>query len=75
MSRFSGSDAISSDAYFGREQSRSGGRQAANLYDLREGVRDGVTKVAGRLSSLATDFMSSVQVRTQAFSLLFVDNN
>lgn len=66
LSRFQGSDAISSDAYFNREipKSRSGYSEAissANLYDIKEGVKDGVSKVAGRLSSLATDVFSSLQ--------------
>ena len=28
---------------------------STGLYDIKEGVRDGVTKVAGRLSSFASD--------------------
>lgn len=32
-----------------------------DLDDVRESVRHGVTKVAGRLSSMATDMMSSLQ--------------
>lgn len=32
-----------------------------DLEDVRESVRHGVTKVAGRISSMATDMMSSLQ--------------
>uniref|UniRef100_T1KHG9 Uncharacterized protein n=1 Tax=Tetranychus urticae TaxID=32264 RepID=T1KHG9_TETUR len=70
LSKFEGSNAISSDDYFGRSnnKTRSGSYTSglsnvtANLYDVKEGVRDGVSRVAGRLSSLATDVMSSFQV-------------
>lgn len=32
-----------------------------DLDDVKESVRQGVTKVAGRLSSMANDVMSSIQ--------------
>ncbi|XP_074598164.1 ADP-ribosylation factor GTPase-activating protein 2-like isoform X2 [Brevipalpus obovatus] len=71
LSRFEGSNSISSDDYFGRPQNRSRvssyanslSNATANLQDIKEGVRDGVSRVAGRLSSLATDVMSSFQAR------------
>lgn len=55
--------------------------QAYDLEDVRESVRQGVTKVAGRISSLANGVMSSLQVRffseilfdLQQFTTLFVD--
>ena len=58
-----GSDSISSDQFFGREtqnkrNSYTDALSSANLYDIKEGVRDGVTKVAGRLSSFASDIWS-----------------
>jgi len=67
LAKFEGSNCISSDDYFGREprqqpRSYASGFNGPNLYDIKEGVKDGVTKVAGRLSSLATDVMSSIQV-------------
>lgn len=37
--------------------------QAPDLDDVKESVRQGVTKVAGKLSSLANGVMSSIQVR------------
>ena len=66
MSRFQGSNSISSDDYFGRasntpKSSVASTLSSANFYDIKEGVRDGVTKVAGKLSTLATDVMSSIQ--------------
>lgn len=58
--RFQGSDSISSDQYFGREtqnkrNSYTDALSSTNLYDIKEGVRDGVSKVAGRLSNFAND--------------------
>lgn len=69
LARFEGSSSISSADYFGGGPgSASGGGSSAsygsagpNLYEIREGVRDGVTKVASRLSSLANGVMSSLQ--------------
>ena len=60
INRFQGSDSISSDQYFNREtqnkrNSYTDAISSANLYDIKEGVRDGVTKVAGKLSSFASD--------------------
>lgn len=36
-----------------------------DLEDVRESVRQGVTKVAGKISSLANGVMSSLQVKIQ----------
>lgn len=66
MTRFEGSSSISSEDYFGGDSRRSASASpyaAPNLYDIKEGVRDGVTKVAGRLSSIANGVMSSLQVK------------
>lgn len=66
LTRFEGSNSISSEDYFGGDSRRSASASsyvAPNLYDIKEGVRDGVTKVAGRLSSIANGVMSSLQVR------------
>ena len=75
LRRFEGSSSISSADYFGTGQSKStsptsslsmnlGGRGGSvDLDDVRESVRQGVNKVAGRLSSLANAAVSSIQDR------------
>ncbi|KAK2713456.1 hypothetical protein QYM36_009356 [Artemia franciscana] len=68
-SRFEGSSSISSAEYFNRTEVLPGSRyplnnislQAPDLDEVRESVRQGVTKVAGRLSSLASGVMSQIQ--------------
>lgn len=70
LTRFENSNSISSDDYFNRQDERprasassyaSSAMGNANLYDIKEGVKDGVSKVAGKLSNYATDVMSSLQ--------------
>lgn len=76
LAKFQGSNSISSSDYFGHgggSSSSSGGGGAGrnrgpnlqyngpDLDDVKESVRNGVTKVAGRLSNLANDVMSSIQ--------------
>ncbi|XP_052860010.1 ADP-ribosylation factor GTPase-activating protein 2 isoform X1 [Anopheles cruzii] len=72
LSKFRGSTSISSADYFGHGEgsgaTRSGGGRGPalqyngpDLDDVKESVRQGVTKVAGRLSTLASDVMSSIQ--------------
>ncbi|XP_050575893.1 ADP-ribosylation factor GTPase-activating protein 2 isoform X1 [Bombus affinis] len=75
LRRFEGSSSISSADYFGTGSSTvtsptsslsirlSGGRTGVDLDDVRESVRQGVNKVAGRLSSLANAAVSSLQDR------------
>ncbi|XP_042213212.1 ADP-ribosylation factor GTPase-activating protein 2-like isoform X5 [Homarus americanus] len=67
LARYEGSTSISSADLFGGGQAQknySGGTiQAPDLDEVRESVRQGVTKVAGRLGSLANNVMSSLQDR------------
>ena len=59
--------------YFNRESSGAGVRpsqsyqnfQAPDMEDVKESVRQGVTKVAGRLSGMASGVMNSIQVNTE----------
>jgi ADP-ribosylation factor GTPase-activating protein 2/3 len=76
LQRFEGSSSISSSDYFNNGQqparggsSSSGGgggyqpsMQSPDLDDMKESVRQGVTKVAGKLSNLANGVMNSFQV-------------
>ncbi|KAH9505624.1 ADP-ribosylation factor GTPase-activating protein 2 [Bulinus truncatus] len=69
LSRLEGQTSISSDDFFGGSGSSgsSSRRQYSSatpdLQDIKDGVRQGVTKVAGKLSSLANGVMSSLQDR------------
>lgn len=63
LSRFEGSNSISSAQLFGREETFvDSSYQAPDLEEVKESVKQGVTKVAGKLSSLANGVMSSFQV-------------
>ena len=68
LSKFEGSSGISSADLFGTGDSSRAGSSSqssfsrSDLADIKEGVRQGVTKVAGRLSNIASGVMSSVQV-------------
>lgn len=67
LSRFQGSSSISSAEYFGRDEipgSRGGasaGLATPDLDDVKESVRQGVSKVAGRLSNMASGVFTSLQ--------------
>jgi len=73
LSRFQGSTAISSDMYFNRESGGGGGMsrsssnysnmQAPDMDEVKESVRQGVNKVAGRLSNMASGVMNQIQDR------------
>ena len=64
LTRFQGSASISSAEYFGRQEIPAGARgmQTPDLDDVKESVKQGVTKVAGRLSNMASGALSSLQV-------------
>jgi len=73
LNRFQGSNSISSDMYFNRDgpgmnksQSYSANMQAPDMEDVKESVRQGVTKVAGRLSGMASGVMNQIQRVKQA---------
>ncbi|XP_071532925.1 ADP-ribosylation factor GTPase-activating protein 2 isoform X6 [Panulirus ornatus] len=67
LARYEGSTSISSADLFGggqtSKQYSGGSLQAPDLDEVRESVRQGVTKVAGRLGSLANNVISSLQDR------------
>ncbi|GFO40215.1 ADP-ribosylation factor GTPase-activating protein 2 [Plakobranchus ocellatus] len=75
LSRLEGQTSISSEDFFGGGSGGSRTRSSYNnatpdLQDIKDGVRQGVTKVAGKISSLANGVMSSLQVNTCCFLLL-----
>ena len=79
MSKFEGQASISSADFFGggpgSSSSRQGGRndyldQGPDLDEIRASVRQGVNKVAGRLSNIANGVMNSIQVSIQAVQTL-----
>ncbi|VDQ10237.1 unnamed protein product [Trichobilharzia regenti] len=60
MSRFQGSSSISSDDYFGRPKVKQS-QMSNELQNIKDGVKQSVTKVAGRLSHLANDMVHTLQ--------------
>ncbi|OQV18490.1 ADP-ribosylation factor GTPase-activating protein 2 [Hypsibius exemplaris] len=74
--RFEGKSSISSADYFGTGSGSNGSSSASrssnynysnmqtpDLEDIKEGVKQGITKVAGRLSSMANSVMTNIQDR------------
>ncbi|CAF1295295.1 unnamed protein product [Adineta ricciae] len=64
VSRFQGSTSISSEDYFGDPNKKSQDRsnyQGPDLTTMKADFKEGVSKAAGRLSSLASSVMSSIQ--------------
>lgn len=68
MSRFQGSTAISSDDYFGDGRTKpKPNYNAPDMTAIKQDLKEGVTKVAGKLSNLASNVMNSLQVNNIAF--------
>lgn len=65
MSRFQGSASISSDDFFGDPDKKAAraSYQGPDLQAMKADFKEGVSKAAGRLSSLANSVMSSIQVK------------
>ncbi|XP_074645342.1 ADP-ribosylation factor GTPase-activating protein 3-like [Tubulanus polymorphus] len=65
LSRFEGSNSISSADLFGdgrpNRSSSMNYSSGPDLTEIKEGVRQGVTKVAGKLSNIANGVISSIQ--------------
>ncbi|KAH3726037.1 ADP-ribosylation factor GTPase-activating protein 2-like isoform X2 [Dreissena polymorpha] len=66
LSKFQGSSGISSADLFGgddksKSKSSSSFGSGPDFQDFKDGVKQGVTKVAGRLSNIASGVMSSLQ--------------
>lgn len=61
LNRFQGSSSISSSDFFGTNDNNVNNVQYYDVDDVKESVRQGVSKVAGKLSSLANGVMSSLQ--------------
>ncbi len=69
LAKFEGKNSISSaDLFGGNGPSSHSSRQhygsaGPDIQDIKDGVRQGVTKVAGKISSLTNGIISSIQVR------------
>ncbi|VDI20523.1 extracellular sulfatase Sulf [Mytilus galloprovincialis] len=62
LQKFQGSNSISSDDYFGDNSSKNRSYNSGpDLQEIKDGVRQGVTKVAGKISSIASGVMTSLQ--------------
>ena len=68
LNRFQGSSSISSEDYFGDGKNKSRASYGANnttpdINVIKQDLKEGVTKMAGKLSNMASNVMSSFQVR------------
>lgn len=62
LNKFQNSSSISSDDYFGNGQSKSNSQSLSpDMYAIKQDFKEGVTKVAGKLSNMASNVMSSLQ--------------
>lgn len=64
LNRFQGSSAISSDDYFGDGTSKpKSNYSSSDMGFIKNDFKEGVTKVAGKLSNMASNVMNSLQVK------------
>ncbi|CAG5119383.1 unnamed protein product [Candidula unifasciata] len=66
LSRLEGNTSISSDDFFGggqKSRKQNYSSTGPDFQDIKDGVKQGVTKVAGKISSLANGVMSTLQDR------------
>lgn len=75
LNRFQGSTSISSDDYFsdGRPKTNynNSSSMAPDMNVIKQDLREGVTKVAGKLSNIASNVMNSLQVGSISISAHF----
>jgi ADP-ribosylation factor GTPase-activating protein 2/3 len=64
LNRFQGSSSISSDDYFGNGKNKPSSNNYAgpDMSVIKQDLKEGVTKMAGKLSNMASNVMSSFQV-------------
>ncbi|XP_072015617.1 ADP-ribosylation factor GTPase-activating protein 2-like isoform X2 [Amphiura filiformis] len=62
LEKYSASGSISSDQLFGRE-TQSSAAGATDMGAIKDGMKDGVTQVAGKLSRMANGLYTSIQDR------------
>ena len=70
LNRFQGSSSISSEDYFGDGKTKprssySGNNNTPDMSVIKQDLKEGVTKMAGKLSNMASNVMSSFQVRKE----------
>ena len=73
ISKFSKKSSLSSDEYFGRESKGSNNSVSVgpDMYAMKQDLKDGVSKVAGRLSNMASNVMSSLQVGILSYMIFY----
>lgn len=66
LNKFQGSTSISSDDYFGdgkpKQNYSNSSSMTPDMHVIKQDLKDGVTRVAGKLSNMASNVMSSLQV-------------
>jgi ADP-ribosylation factor GTPase-activating protein 2/3 len=62
LDKFQGKTAISSEDYFDRPKTNQSSGLAPDMSVMKQDFKEGVSKVAGKLSGMASYAMSSLQV-------------